>query len=131
MAHECPDCGQMCYCSGDIDDCCNNFEEDIINCTHCLGAADDTEDDLDLDEDDMRHSFQWQRGGSLHGELGYLISFDYDIDTIQRLKATIPSHAREWRPEEKRWWVAKDYEKALNTIFPGFLEAVIATQPLL
>jgi len=35
MAHECPCCGQCCYCNGDIDDCLNNFEEDQDNCTHC------------------------------------------------------------------------------------------------
>ena len=34
MAHECPECGQTCHCNGDIDDCCNNFEEDVINCQH-------------------------------------------------------------------------------------------------
>ena len=36
MAHTCPDCGQTCYCGGDIDDCEFNFEEDVINCTHYL-----------------------------------------------------------------------------------------------
>jgi hypothetical protein len=35
MAHECPDCGQMCYCGGDIDDCCFNQEENVIHCSHC------------------------------------------------------------------------------------------------
>ncbi len=34
MAHECPECGQMCYCNGDIDDCCHNFEEDTLMCDH-------------------------------------------------------------------------------------------------
>lgn len=36
MAHECPDCGECCYCNGDIDDCCHNFDEDIERCTHCV-----------------------------------------------------------------------------------------------
>lgn len=45
MAHECPECGQMCYCNGDIDDCCNNFEEDVMRCTHECAAAEDYEDD--------------------------------------------------------------------------------------
>ena len=35
MAHECPECYQICYCGGDIDDCCNNNPEDVLNCTHC------------------------------------------------------------------------------------------------
>jgi hypothetical protein len=47
MAHECPDCGQTCFCNGDIDDCENNFEEDVINCTHCLlGKEDDEPEDV-------------------------------------------------------------------------------------
>lgn len=37
MSHECPDCGHTCFCGGDIDDCCFNFEYDVNNCTHCLG----------------------------------------------------------------------------------------------
>ena len=48
MAHECPECGQTCYCNGDIDDCCNNFEEDVINCKHwkiCEQQNDDEYDD--------------------------------------------------------------------------------------
>jgi len=47
MAHECPDCGQQCYCNGDIDDCCNNFEADVMRCTHCEGEPDDVEDTWD------------------------------------------------------------------------------------
>lgn len=35
MAHECPDCGQTCYCGGDIDDCLLNTDDDVIGCTHC------------------------------------------------------------------------------------------------
>ena len=52
MAHECPECGQMCYCNGDIDDCCNNFEKDVINCTHCPpeGRDDDHDEDCDCYE---------------------------------------------------------------------------------
>ena len=46
MAHTCPDCGQYCNCNGDIDDCCNDFEEDVMRCTHCDGReTDDFEDD--------------------------------------------------------------------------------------
>ncbi len=58
MAHECPECGQQCYCGGDIDDCCNNFEEDVINCVHCLGHEDDFLDDEDClyEENEPRNS---------------------------------------------------------------------------
>jgi hypothetical protein len=44
MAHECPDCGQMCYCNGDIDDMLLNDDEDIDNCFHCLDSEDDFDD---------------------------------------------------------------------------------------
>lgn len=47
MAHECPDCGQTCYCNGDIDDCCFNFPEEVEKCTHCLGKENEIGDDDD------------------------------------------------------------------------------------
>jgi hypothetical protein len=45
MAHTCPDCGQYCTCNGDIDDCCNDFPEDVINCTHYLTPDCQSNDD--------------------------------------------------------------------------------------
>lgn len=39
MAHECPECGQICYCSGDIDDVLLDYYEEI-SCIHCTGKAD-------------------------------------------------------------------------------------------
>jgi hypothetical protein len=44
MSHECPDCGELCFCNGDIDDCMNNLESDIIKCSHwqqCVSAAEE------------------------------------------------------------------------------------------
>lgn len=35
MAHTCPTCGQWCYCNGDVDDCCNDFDDDVEACMHC------------------------------------------------------------------------------------------------
>ena len=35
MAHECPECGELCYCGGDIDDCLLNIHADVMGCTHC------------------------------------------------------------------------------------------------
>ena len=33
--HECPECGQTCYCSGDYDDCPVYTEEwALVNCIH-------------------------------------------------------------------------------------------------
>ncbi len=44
MAHTCPECGQVCYCGRDIDDCLFDFAEDVINCTHCDGVEPDPEE---------------------------------------------------------------------------------------
>jgi len=40
MAHSCPECGQTCYCGGDIDDI--DFGETFSGCDCCLGK-DNTE----------------------------------------------------------------------------------------
>lgn len=51
MAHECPDCGQACYCNGDIDDCF--FEDGAAECTHwreCESEDEDQDDDYVLDD---------------------------------------------------------------------------------
>ncbi len=45
MAHECPECGQVCYCGADIDDCLFNFEEDVKRCTHYLQCEQENDDD--------------------------------------------------------------------------------------
>ena len=52
MGHTCPDCGQACYCGGDIDDCIFDMPDDVNRCTHC---PDDEADDgfyEEVDEDD-------------------------------------------------------------------------------
>lgn len=52
MAHECPDCGQVCYCRSDIDDCLFNFDEDVDGCTHCLyGDSDEDRENWDSVEE--------------------------------------------------------------------------------
>jgi hypothetical protein len=47
MAHSCPDCYQMCYCGGDIDDCCFDGTPEELACGHCLGRDDDDDDGYD------------------------------------------------------------------------------------
>ncbi len=44
MSHTCPVCGQLCFCCGDIDDACNNFSEDALNCEHCCDEVDSNSD---------------------------------------------------------------------------------------
>lgn len=42
MAHSCPECGQMCYCGGDFDDCCFDGTPEEMACTHCpIDGSDD------------------------------------------------------------------------------------------
>lgn len=54
MAHECPDCGMVCRCGGDIDDCILNSEEDVVKCNHYLqcGGDDDMSDYPPYDDED-------------------------------------------------------------------------------
>ena len=53
MAHSCPECGQVCYCNGDIDDCLNDFDEDVEKCTHWRQCErEDYDDDYEDDEYD-------------------------------------------------------------------------------
>jgi len=59
MAHECPECGQVCYCNGDIDDCIIPSEESEMNCIHYKKCTkedpryeDDDDFEYDVDDDD-------------------------------------------------------------------------------
>ena len=46
--HSCPDCGQACYCEGDLDDC--EVDQDAEEkCTHCLEGDGGAEDEEDFD----------------------------------------------------------------------------------
>lgn len=46
--HECPECGQACYCHGDIDDCVvETWEYSAEHCTHFM------EPDCDANEDEV------------------------------------------------------------------------------
>jgi hypothetical protein len=57
MAHSCPECGQACYCNGDIDDCLLDDEAAVIACTCCPDGCDDEDFDYDVevDLDDAGH----------------------------------------------------------------------------
>lgn len=46
MAHECPECGQVCYCGRDIDDCLFNFEEDVMRCNHWKQCEQEDDEDI-------------------------------------------------------------------------------------
>ena len=48
MSHECPECGMVCFCKGDIESCLMNDVGYQMNCTHC--QDEDTEDE-DVNDD--------------------------------------------------------------------------------
>jgi len=45
MAHECPECGKICHCQGDIDDIILDAESSHINCEHWKICEQEYEDD--------------------------------------------------------------------------------------
>lgn len=45
MSHECPDCGQTCYCNGDIDDCCFNHPKYAMACKHWKQCEQEDDED--------------------------------------------------------------------------------------
>jgi hypothetical protein len=52
MAHTCPECGLVCYCGGDIDDCIFDDTPEQDACGHCPPDAldDDRWDDDPTDD---------------------------------------------------------------------------------
>lgn len=67
------------------------------------------------------------RGGDKDGRSGFLIAFDYDQDLVETLKRAIPHTDREWRDDDKVWWVNAKYEVALKSMFKNF-EALVYLQ---
>jgi hypothetical protein len=54
MAHKCPDCGQVCYCNGDMDDILLNIPDDINRCIHFTQPECSGFEDKDSDEDSIQ-----------------------------------------------------------------------------
>jgi hypothetical protein len=52
MSHECPECGSLCYCNGDIDDCEFSGTNEQMNCTHWKQCEKEDPDDLPFKEAD-------------------------------------------------------------------------------
>jgi hypothetical protein len=50
VAHSCPDCGEACYCGGDIDDLFFEDSEEAIRCAHCPFEEAFQEDDWEDSE---------------------------------------------------------------------------------
>lgn len=49
MAHNCPECDEICYCHGDIDDLVLNTDEAYCKCDHCPPGGTDFEEEEDED----------------------------------------------------------------------------------
>ena len=63
MAHECPDCGEVCYDGGDIDDMVMSGTAEELRCAHC---PDDVDNDNDDDARSCDHpSYHEEAGGML------------------------------------------------------------------
>ncbi len=60
------------------------------------------------------------KAGSKDGRPGYLLGFDYSAEAVEALKRTVPHTNREWREEEKVWWVAQEYDTQLCELFGNF-----------
>ena len=67
------------------------------------------------------------RGGNGDMREGFIIAFEYDADAVEALKRLIPHTDREWREDDKAWWVSKDYEVQLKHLFGNF-EALVYMQ---
>ena len=50
MAHECPECGMVCHCNGDIDDLIFSEGPEADRCICCDG---DDEEDEDYTEEEI------------------------------------------------------------------------------
>lgn len=51
MAHTCPDCGMLCYCRGDIDDCEFDGTPEQARCGHCADRDDEHEQEEPVNPD--------------------------------------------------------------------------------
>lgn len=51
---------------------------------------------------------------------GWWFRFPYDDATREAFKAAVPATHRAWDEHNKRWFVHKQYERALLAIFPEF-----------
>jgi len=60
------------------------------------------------------------KGGSRDSRPGWLISFTYEEEIVEFLKRGIPHTEREWRYEEKVWWVSEIYIDHLKRTFSNF-----------
>ena len=51
MSHECPDCYELCFCNGDIDDCMLNSDDAVNHCEHYKQCEKDFSEDWDFEDE--------------------------------------------------------------------------------
>jgi len=66
------------------------------------------------------------RGGDAEKRDGFILSFRYDVDTVEKLKRAVPHTDREWNSETKNWWVSAEYAPQLQELFSNFHALVYA-----
>lgn len=77
----------------------------------------------------VQATFQWKHGSKRGtGQAGFLLWFRYDEEIVRRLKAMVPSWARQWNEDNHSWWVHKDFVGAVDDLFPGFQRGVDASR---
>ena len=59
------------------------------------------------------------KGGSKDSRSGWLIAFNYDPEIVEDIKQ-IPHMEREWREDEKVWWISEAYSEHLKRTFKNF-----------
>src|SRR6266702_4635982 len=50
----------------------------------------------------------------------WIVNFGYNRVLLDDFRQMIPASARRFDPETREWWVAKEYEGALRTLFVNF-----------
>jgi hypothetical protein len=68
----------------------------------------------------MANLTQCSRGGDEAGRPGWNIKFEYDQETVELLKKSIPHTHRAWYPVVKSWWVSEEYAGVLTKMFSNF-----------
>lgn len=79
----------------------------------------------------MANLTQCIRGGSQDMKAGFIISFNYDLELVEKLKHQIPHTHREWRENSKTWWISEQYENVLKEMFSNFYAQIYLQGKLL
>ena len=68
----------------------------------------------------MANLTQCTKGGDENGRPGWHIKFEYDQETVETLKRSVPHTERSYFPFMKSWWVSEEYAGVLSKMFGNF-----------